>query len=114
MRSSQGGLDQRHFSRRSTFCPQGERKTMAVCNAHDLGALAPLGFPNLSPPFLAGTKVRPQSILSNPSASVLEMLRQRQEQVFHHAGLDPVWKTPVRRLVRAVSRWQVLPGCAGA
>jgi hypothetical protein len=40
------------------------------------------------------------------------MLRQRQEQAFHHAGLDPVLETPVRRLVRTVSRWQVLPGCA--
>ena len=49
--------DQLHFSWRSTFCPQGERKTMAVCNAHDLGSLAPLGLPDQAPPFLAGTNV---------------------------------------------------------
>src|ERR1700691_4829144 len=68
----QGGFDQFHFSRRSAFCPQGERKTMAVCNAHDLGALAPLGFPHLSPPFLAGTKVpsTKHSFKSNPPASL--------------------------------------------
>ena len=53
----QGFLHRRHFSWRSTFCPQGERKTMAVCNAHDLGALAPLRFPDQAPPFLAGTKM---------------------------------------------------------
>src|SRR5882724_13679054 len=63
--------DQFYFSRRSAFCPQGERKTMAVCNTHDLGALAPLGFPHLSPPFLAGTKVpsTKHSFKSNPPAS---------------------------------------------
>src|ERR1700733_15361025 len=69
--SLQCGLDQFHFSRRSAFCPQGERKTMAVCNTHDLGTLSPLGFSNLSPPFLAGTKVpsTKHSFKSKPPAS---------------------------------------------
>jgi|SRR5579884_1878373 len=68
----QRGWHQFHFSRRSAFCPQGERKTMAVCNAHDLGPLAPLGFPDMSPPFLAGTKVpsTKHSFKSNPPASL--------------------------------------------
>src|SRR6267154_6901218 len=68
----QGRGDQFHFSRRSAFCPQGERKTMAVCNAHDLGALAPLGFPHQSPPFLAGTNVpsTKHSLRSSPPASL--------------------------------------------
>jgi hypothetical protein len=35
----------------------GDRKTSAVCDCHDLGTLAPLGFPDAEPPFLAGTKV---------------------------------------------------------
>src|ERR1700733_8222841 len=67
----QCGGDQFHFSRRSALCPQGERKTMAVCNAHDLVTLAPLSFPDVSPPFLAGTKVpsTKHSFKSNPPAS---------------------------------------------
>src|SRR6266542_2382080 len=67
----QGFFNQFHFSWRSAFCPQGERKTRAVCNAHDLGALAPLGFSHLSPPFLAGTNVpsTKHSFKSNPPAS---------------------------------------------
>jgi hypothetical protein len=67
----QRGFHQLHFSRRSAFCPQGERKTMTVCNTHDLGALAALGFPNQEPPFLAGTKVpsTKHSLRSNPPAS---------------------------------------------
>src|ERR1043166_2113433 len=67
----QGGLHQLYFRRRSAFCPQGERKTRAVCNAHDLGALAPLGFPDQAPPFLAGTNVpsTKHSLRSNPPAS---------------------------------------------
>src|SRR5438105_14298590 len=32
--------DQLYFSRASTVCAYGERKTIAVCNCHDLGALA--------------------------------------------------------------------------
>src|SRR5580704_11701154 len=68
----QRGLHQRHFSRRSAFCPQGERKTMAVCNAHDLGALAALGFADAEPPFLAGTNVpsTKHSLRSHPPASL--------------------------------------------
>src|SRR6185295_17286664 len=67
-----GLLHQLHFRWRSTFCPQGERKTMAVCNAHDLGALTPLGFPNQTPPFLAGTNVpsTKHSLRSSPPASL--------------------------------------------
>src|SRR5882724_3507503 len=68
----QRGGDQFHFSRRSAFCPQGERKTMAVCNTHDLGPLAPLGLSHLSPPFLAGTNVpsTKHSLRSSPPASL--------------------------------------------
>jgi hypothetical protein len=39
---------------------------MAVCNAHDLGALAPLGFPNLCPLIWPEQMSRPQNILLNP------------------------------------------------
>src|SRR5258707_23038 len=35
----QGLGDQFHFSRASTLCAYGDRKTMAVCNGHDFGAL---------------------------------------------------------------------------
>src|SRR3974377_1055353 len=72
-------FDQLHFSWRSTVCPQGERKTMAVCNAHDLGALAPLGLPNQAPPFLAGTNVpsTKHSLRSNPPASLRCWARAR-------------------------------------
>src|SRR6516162_1570511 len=48
---------QLHFSRASTLCADGERKTMAVCNRHELTALAPLGLANAEPPFFAGTNV---------------------------------------------------------
>src|SRR5437660_9272741 len=65
-------FDQLHFSRRSTFCPQGERKTMAVCDAHDLGALTAFGLSDQAPPFLAGTNVpsTKHSFKSNPPASL--------------------------------------------
>ncbi len=67
----QRGLDQLHFRWRSTFRPQGERKTMAVGNTHDFAALAPLGLSHQAPPFLAGTNVpsTKHSLRSNPPAS---------------------------------------------
>jgi hypothetical protein len=49
-------LHQRHFVRRSAGHVDGERKTAAVCNCHDLAAFSPLGLPDLEPPFLAPAK----------------------------------------------------------
>src|SRR5690606_38134579 len=46
-------------------------KTVAVCNAHDLGSLAAFGFAHQTPPFLAGTNVpsTKHSFRSKPPAS---------------------------------------------
>ena len=48
--------NQRYFMRRSAVHVQGDRKTRAVCNCHDLCALAPLSLSNSRPPFFAGAK----------------------------------------------------------
>jgi len=50
-------LCESYFMRASTLGPNGERKTRAVCNCHDLCALAPLGLPNFLAPFFAGANV---------------------------------------------------------
>src|SRR5271170_3662696 len=100
----QGGSDQLHFSRRSAFCPQGERKTMAVCNAHDLGSLAPLGLADTAPPFLAGTKVpsTKHSLRSRPpaswrcSASVKRSFSMTPERTQFWKRRWAVWYAPYR------------------
>src|SRR5580692_4816383 len=68
----QSGFHQGHFRRRSAFRPQGEKKTMAVCNAHNFGSFASLGLADAAPPFLAGTKVpsTKHSLRSRPPASL--------------------------------------------
>src|SRR5262245_29520259 len=43
--------------RRSRRCVNGERKTSAVCNCHELHAFAPLGLSHSEPPFLATTNI---------------------------------------------------------
>jgi hypothetical protein len=43
--------------RRSTGNPCGDRKTMAVCDCHDLGPLPALGLADGGAPFLAPAKV---------------------------------------------------------
>jgi len=48
--------NQLYFMRRSTVHVQGDRKTRAVCNCHDLRALTPLSLPDSRPPFFAGAK----------------------------------------------------------
>jgi hypothetical protein len=52
-----GAIYERNFMRRSTLDADGDRKTRTVCNGHDLGPLAALGFPDATPPFLALTNV---------------------------------------------------------
>jgi len=51
------GLDERDFMRRSTCNPCGDRKTRAVCDRHDLCALAPPRLSDGGAPFLAPEKV---------------------------------------------------------
>ena len=49
-------FDEGHFVRRSAGHVDGERKTTAVCNSHDLRPLAPLGLSDREPPFFALAK----------------------------------------------------------
>src|SRR5215472_2365215 len=64
--------DQFHFSRASTACAYGDRKTIAVCNCHDLGALSTLSLAHTEPPFLAGAKLPSikASLRSSPPRSL--------------------------------------------
>jgi len=50
-------LNQRRLMRGSACHVDGERKTCAVCDGHDLGPLAALGLPDARTPFFAGAKV---------------------------------------------------------
>jgi hypothetical protein len=52
----QGFVDECYFVWRSTGNHCGERKTMAVCDSHDLAALAAFRFSDGRPPFLAPEK----------------------------------------------------------
>jgi hypothetical protein len=52
-----GLFDQLYFSRGSTLCAYGDRKTMAVGNCHDFSAFSPLRRPDAAPPFFAGANV---------------------------------------------------------
>src|SRR3954464_11839148 len=52
----QGLFDQRYFVRRRRGGGNGDRKTSAVCNGHDLGPFAAFGRPDVPPFFLALAK----------------------------------------------------------
>src|SRR5256714_1046348 len=58
------------FMRASRLRVDGDRKTSSVCHCHELRTLAPLGFSDLRPPFLATTKV-PSIKHSDKSSSPL-------------------------------------------
>ena len=53
----QGLLDELRFVRRRRGDGNGDRKTSAVCNGHDLGPFAPSGLADVAPFFLALAKV---------------------------------------------------------
>ena len=53
----QRGFRKRNFSRRGTFQPNSQRKTLTVDQYHPLCAFAPLGFADRRAPFLAGAKL---------------------------------------------------------
>lgn len=50
-------FNQRRFVRGSARHVDGERKTMPICDCHDLGSFSPLGLPDSRSPFFAGAKV---------------------------------------------------------
>lgn len=66
------GFRKRSFSRRGTFKPNSQRKTLTVDQYHPLRALATLGFTDCGAPFLAGAKLPSRKVsshFSNPSPS---------------------------------------------
>jgi hypothetical protein len=73
--AEKAGVDRRfeefRLMRRSTRNPGGDRKTMAVCDRHDLCALPPLGLPDGEAPFLGPAKVPSMkaSVMSIPPRS---------------------------------------------
>ena len=59
------GFRKRSFSRRGTFEPNSQRKTLTVDQYHPLRALATLGFADCEAPFLAGAKLPSRKISSH-------------------------------------------------
>lgn len=69
----QRSLDQRYFMRRGAVDVGCDRKTMAVCDNHDLGTLSALGLADLVAPFFALANVpsmKASSTLSLPRAAM--------------------------------------------
>jgi hypothetical protein len=66
------GFRKRSFSRRGTFQPNSQRKTLTVDQYHPLRALATLGFADCGAPFFAGAKLPSRKVsshFSSPSPS---------------------------------------------
>ena len=66
------GFRKRSFSRRGTFKPNSQQKTLTVDQYHPLRALATLGFTDCEAPFLAGAKApsrKPSSHFKRPFPS---------------------------------------------
>ena len=80
------GFRKRSFSRRGTFKPNSQRKTLTVDQYHPLRALATLGFTDCGAPFLAGAKLpsrKASSHFSSPSpSSAPSNVRQASSHTF--------------------------------
>jgi hypothetical protein len=96
-----GSLDKGDFMRASTCCVDGDRNTMAVCDCHDLGALATLGLPDTSAPFLAEANV---PSMKHSLKSSLPRLRKSSAKVSSSCRNTPELTHAWNR------RWQVWYG----
>jgi hypothetical protein len=84
--------DQGHFMRRTTGRTEGDRKTMPVCNDHDFGVFASLGFTNANLPFFAGENDPSMnaSRMSCPPRPLISWARIRSISSNMHS-LDHFW-----------------------
>src|SRR3990172_7916279 len=96
-----GSLDKGDFMRRSTFCVNGDRKTIAVRHCHDLGPLATFGFANTRAPFFAAAKV---ASMKHSDRSSLPRLRRSSASASRTTRSVPVCTHAWKRL------WQVWYG----
>src|SRR5690606_28326186 len=64
--AADGAVGEGHLIGPCAEGPYGDRKTMSVCDGHDLGAFTSLSRSNITPPFLALAKVpsRKHSVMS--------------------------------------------------
>ena len=90
-----GSLDKGDFMRRSTFCVNGDRKTIAVRHCHDLGPLATLGFANTRAPFFAAAKV---ASMKHSDRSSLPRLRRSSASASKTTRSVPVCTQAWKRL----------------
>jgi hypothetical protein len=78
------GFRKRSFSRRGTFKPNSQRKTLTVDQYHPLRALAPLGFTDCGAPFLAGAKLPSRKLSSHSNKPSPSSTPSRVRQAFSH------------------------------
>ena len=119
----QGLLDQLHFRRGRRVQVVSQRNTLAVDHHHPLRALAPAGFADAEPPFLAGAKLPSmkasdqsnwpfssnsarkarQALSQTPCSSQSFSLRQHVEGLGYFLGKS-AHGAPVRRIQRIPSK----------
>lgn len=94
-------FDKSYLAPRSTLDTYGDRKTRAVCNCHDLGPLAFLGFPDTEPPFLAGANVPSMKVSERSMSPRVSKSSARARRIFSTVpSRTQCWKR----------RWQVWYG----
>ena len=98
-------FDQSHFSRRSAFCPSGDRKTITGDDNHDLGFLSP----TWSPPFCLNESPVVEALFHVELAAVSKRLGKLDQQIFEESLLPPILKSSMDRLVVPVAFRQIHP-----
>ena len=81
---SERGFHKTSFSRRGTFQPNSQRKTLTVDQYHPLRALATLGFTDCGAPFLAGAKLPSRKLSSHFNKPSPSRTPSSVRQAFSH------------------------------
>ncbi len=121
------GFRKRSFSRRCTFKPNSQRKTLTVDQCHPLRSRAALGFTSREAPFLAGAKLPSRNVSShrsNPSPSKApSSVRQASSQApcsshcldrRQHVAGEGYCSDRKRQAVRSTTPGESLPGSTGS
>jgi hypothetical protein len=105
------GFRKRSFSRRGTFKPNSQRKTLTVDQYHPLRSLAPLGFADCGAPFWLAQNCRPEmprpiaAVLLHPRRQTMSA-RRRAKHLALPTASSAASRSPVRDTCQAeTARW---------
>lgn len=94
------------------MCTNGERKTISVCDCHDLGTVAPRSLSHSSAPFFADTKLPSRRSLIGQSFLFVLSPAPTEPGFLPILPASPIPEICDDKLLRWIPTRHIIPGCA--